>query len=82
MKPHQKSAITRYVTIVGIIVLNVLCQAIVYICMQKSKLMLSQTIIMLVLEVLLWDTALMPLLMLLGWKVSQKFSAYFSALKK
>ena len=82
MKPHQKSAIIRYVTLVGICVLNVLCQAIVYICMQKSKSMLKQSIFMLVLEVLVWDTALVPLLMLLGWKVSLKFVNYFSALKK
>jgi hypothetical protein len=50
--------------------------------MQKSKPMLEQSIIMLVLEVLVWDTALVPLLMLLGWKVSLKFVNYFSALKK
>jgi hypothetical protein len=44
--------------------------------------MLAQSIIMLVLEVLVWDTALMPLLMMVGWKISPKFSNFFSALKK
>lgn len=82
MKPHQKSAIIRYVTIVGVCVLNVLCQAIVYICMQKSRPMLKFSVIMLALEVLVWDSLLVPLLMLLGWKVSLKFANYFSALKK
>ena len=37
MKPHQKSKIIQYVTTIGVCIVNLVCQGIVYICIQRSK---------------------------------------------
>jgi hypothetical protein len=69
-----------YLTVFLVVIVNLVSQAVVYICMQHSAKAVMYTGYFTLIELVLWDVLLMPCFMLIGWSLSDKFTKYFNAL--
>jgi hypothetical protein len=77
VRPHKSSDALRNFTVVAMLLLNLICQAIVLVAMQDYAKIPTLTVTALVLEFVIWDSLLMPGCLAICGQVNSKVLNYF-----